>query len=479
MPIKKTPKIRRTKIVATIGPASGSPERLDELISAGMDVARLNLSHGSLETHVEYINNVRSEGARLGIPVAILIDIPGPKYRSGPLNSPNVRLEKGAAITLTTRQLVGDGSLVSVNLPTFPIDVKPGDVILLDDGAMQLKCDKVQSTDVGCTVIAGGILTAGRGIAVPGRASSVPFMTDQLKSYIEFAVSQKPDFIALSFVSKPEDVTIVRDLIKKRGADIPLVAKIERGVAVTAFDAILAESDAIMVARGDLGVDIPLERLPLVQKEIIHKSNRAGKPVITATQMLESMINAARPTRAEVSDVSNAIFDGTDAVMLSAETSIGKYPVEAVSMMSAVAVETEKVLPYDQWIAERDTWLSNQTEELISYNACLTARRLGSAAIVAFTSSGSTAARVSKYRPSTPILAISPNIDTCRRLILNWGVQAKQISTPKTVDDLFFTAAGICKKMGLANKGDNLVVTGGIPLGKAGTTNLLKVQEVD
>ncbi len=479
MPSKNTPIIRRTKIVATIGPASGSSEVLADLILAGMNVARMNLSHGTFDEHIEYIKNVRSESARLGIPVAILIDIPGPKYRSGPLNSPSVRLEKGSAITLTTRKLVGDSSLVSVNLPTFPLDVSPGDVILLDDGALQLKCDRVESAEVGCTVLVGGILTPGRGIAVPGRASSMPFMTDQLKSYIDFAVGQKPDFIALSFVSKPEDMTMVRDLVKKNGDDIPLIAKIERGAAVTVFDAILAESDAVMVARGDLGVDIPLERLPLVQKEIIHKSNRAGKPVITATQMLESMINSARPTRAEVSDVSNAIFDGTDAVMLSAETSIGKYAVPAVSMMSAVAVETEKVLPYDQWIAERDAWLSNQTEELISYNACLTARRLGSSAIVAFTSSGSTAGRVSKYRPSTPILAISPSADTCRRLILNWGVQANQISTPKTVDNLFLAAVKVCKKMKLANKGDNIVVTGGIPLGKAGTTNLLKVQEID
>jgi pyruvate kinase len=479
MPVNKPSVFRRTKIVATIGPASGSPEMLAELITAGMNVARLNLSHGSFNDHLEYVKNIRAESARLKKPVALLIDLPGPKYRSGPLTSPNVRLDKGASITLTTKQLVGDSSIVSVNLPTFPGDVRPGDVILLDDGALQLTCDNVGTTDVGCTVLVGGTLTAGRGIAVPGRSSSMPFLTDQLRSYIDFAVGQKPDFIALSFVSRPEDMVQVRNIIKNHGADIPLVAKIERDVAVNVFDAILVESDAVMVARGDLGVDIPLERLPLVQKELIHKSNRAGKPVITATQMLESMINSPRPTRAEVSDVSNAIFDGTDAVMLSAETSIGKYPVQAVSMMSAVAVETEKVLPYDLWIAERDTWLSNQTEELISYNACLTARRLGAATIVAFTSSGSTVARVSKYRPSTPILAISPNIETCRRLILNWGVQSSQISNPKTVDNLFTTAVKVSKKMKLAKAGNTIVVTGGIPLGIAGTTNLLKVQVID
>jgi pyruvate kinase len=478
MRAKKSPITRRTKIVATIGPASGTPELLAELIAAGMNVARLNLSHGSLDEHVEYIKRVRGESKRLGTPVAVLIDLPGPKYRTGALSSPSIQLEKGASFTFTTRSIVGDNNTVSVNLPTFPRDVRSGDVVLLDDGALQLKCLDITSTDVACNVLVGGVLTPGRGIAVPGRKSSMPFMTDQLKGFIDFAVSQRPDFIALSFVSKPSDIVQVRLALKKRGVDIPLVAKIERGVAVTAFDSILAESDAVMVARGDLGVDIPLERLPLVQKEIIHKANRAGKPVITATQMLESMIVSARPTRAEVTDVANAIFDGTDAVMLSAETSIGKYPVQTVAMMSAIAMETEKMLPYDLWIAERDNWLTNQTEELISYNACLTARRLGAAAIVAFTSSGSTAGRVAKYRPSTPILAISPNGDICRRLILNWGVQASQIPTPKTVDDLFTTAVKLCKKLRLAKTGDKVIVTGGVPLGIAGTTNLLKVQEV-
>ncbi len=469
---------RRTKIVATIGPSSGSPEQLSALLTAGMNIARLNLSHGSTDEHADYIKQIRAESKRLGLPIAILIDLPGPKYRTGQLKTASVWLEQGAAVTLTTEHVIGDERLVPVNLPTLPRDVRSGDIILLDDGALQLKCQDLTPTSAVCTVIVGGKLTPGRGIAVPGRKSSMPFLTEQLKEYIRFAVSQRPEFIALSFVSRPQDIIQVRRIIKKSGAEIPLIAKIERGTAVAAFDSILAEADGVMVARGDLGVDIPLEKLPLVQKEIIHKANRSGKPVITATQMLESMIAAPRPTRAEVSDVANAIFDGTDAVMLSAETSIGKYPVQAVAMMSAVAMETERVLPYDLWIAERDTWLVNQTEELISYNACLTARRLKAAAIVAFTSSGSTAGRVAKYRPSTPILAISPNGDTCRRVILNWGVQAIQIPTPKTVDELFSTAVRLCRKLKLAKAGDNIVVTGGVPLGVAGTTNLLKVQEI-
>ncbi len=475
---KSTAASRRTKIVATIGPATASSETLAELISAGMNVARFNLSHGNLEEHTEQIKRVRAESKRLGTPVAVMIDLPGPKYRTGALAQPSVQLIKGDTIVLTARSVIGDEKEVSVNLPTLAKDVRVNDLVLLDDGAMQLKCVEVTETDTVCTILVGGKLTAGRGIAIPGRKSSIPFMSDLLKGYINFAISQRPDFVALSFVSRPLDVIQVRQILKKRGADILLIAKIERGAAVDVFDAILAEVDGVMVARGDLGVDIPLERLPLVQKEIIHKANRAGKPVITATQMLESMINAARPTRAEVSDVANAILDGSDAVMLSAETSIGKYPVQAVTMMSAVAMETEKTLPYDLWIAERDSWLTDQTEELISYNACLTARRLKAAAIVAFTSSGSTAGRVAKYRPSAPILAISPNGDICRRLILNWGVQASQIPTPKTVDDLFATAVKVCKKLKLAKAGDNIIVTGGAPLGVAGTTNLLKVQEV-
>ncbi|ADJ26249.1 pyruvate kinase [Dehalogenimonas lykanthroporepellens BL-DC-9] len=476
MKVKTT---RRTKIVATIGPASAEPETLDEIIKAGMNVARFNLSHGTLEEHAEQITRVRAEAKRLKAAVAVLIDLPGPKYRTGTVAAGSVRLVNGGTIILTTREVPGSEREVSVNLPALPRDVRPGDTILVDDGAIQLKCREIKGPDVFCTIVVGGTLTQGRGIAIPGRKSSMPFLSDALKRYLEFAVAQRPDYIALSFVSRAADVSQVRKILGKKGSDIPLIAKIERGAAVKAFDAVLEEVDGIMVARGDLGVDIPLEKLPLVQKEIIRKSNRAGKPVITATQMLESMISSARPTRAEVTDVANAILDGSDAVMLSAETSVGKYPVQAVKMMAAVAMETEKTLPYDLWIAERDSWLTDQTEELISYNAILTARRLGAAAIVAFTSSGSTAGRVAKYRPSAPILAISPNGDICRRLILNWGVQASQIPTPRTVDDLFVTAVKLVKKLRLAEAGDKIIVTGGVPIGVAGTTNLLKVQEVD
>jgi pyruvate kinase len=299
-----------------------------------------------------------------------------------------------------------------------------------------------------------------------------------LKEHIRFAIGQKPDYIALSFVDKQEHIEKVRAIMQKRDTQIPIIAKIERGVAVKSFDSILAVSDGIMVARGDLGVDIPLERIPLVQKEIIHKCNKAGKPVITATQMLESMVHAARPTRAEVTDVANAIFDGTDAIMLSEETSIGKYPVQAVRMMAKIAQNVEKALNYERILAEREKWLEHKTDELIGYSACHTAHWIGAVAIVAFTQSGSTAGRVSKYRPKVPILALTPSTTVAGRLLLRWGVYPLQIKGAKSVDELFAIGANLSKEVGVAKSGDLIVITGGIPVGVAGSTNLLKVETI-
>jgi pyruvate kinase len=394
---------RRTKIVCTIGPATGSAAVIEQLIKAGMNVARLNLSHGTCSEHARHIQTVRKLSQRLAIPVAILLDLPGPKYRTGKLKAGQATLKRGAQVILTTKQMEGDDKVIAVNLPALPQDVKVGDTALLDDGAMQLKVLAVQGTEVRCKVMVGGILTEGRGLVVPGMRTSSPFITDTLRECILFAVEQQPDYLALSFVSNAEDATSVRARLRENDADIPIIAKIERGVAVNKFDSILVTCEGIMVARGDLGMDIPLEKVPLVQKEIIRKCNQAGKPVITATQMLESMVNAPRPTRAEVADVANAIFDGTDAIMLSEETSIGKYPVQAVKTMVKIAREVEGKLPYEQMLAERGRWLEQETDEVISYSACHTAHNLGAAALVAFTQSGSTAGRVSKYRPRMPI----------------------------------------------------------------------------
>jgi len=451
---------------------------IEQLIKAGMNVARLNLSHSTHKEHGRHIQEIRKISERLGINVAVLIDLPGSKYRVEKLKDGQATLKKGSQVILTTRQVEGDVALVPVNIPDLPKDVQVGDTVLLDDGAIQLKVLARVGTEVECRVTVGGVLTNGRGLVVPGMHTSGPFVTDALKQHILFAIQQQPDYLALSFVGSAEDVAQVRAVLKGNGADIPIIAKIERGVAVNNLDSILAASDGIMVARGDLGADIPLEKLPLVQKEIIRKCNQAGKPVITATQMLESMVNSFRPTRAEVTDVANAIFDGTDATMLSAETSVGKYPVQAVKIMAKIAREAESGLPYDQMLAAKGRWLEQKVEELIAYNACVTAQSLGATAIVAFTKSGSTADRVSKFRPRVPILAISPHNVVCRRLMLRWGVYPVQIAESQYVDELFATAVSLTKELSLVKSDDVIVITGGIPIGVAGSTNLLKVERI-
>jgi pyruvate kinase len=443
-----------------------------------MNVARLNLSHGNHRDHAHLIATVRRVAQGLGLPVAILMDLPGPKYRTGPLQGGAVELRRGAQVILTTRATPGNVQEVSVNLPTLPQDVKVGDGVLLDDGAMQLKVLRTSTTDVVCRVVVGGTLTPGRGVLVPGMKTSGPFLTSHLREHLDFAIEQQPDYLAISFVSTAADVSQVQGILRERAADIPVISKIERGQAVTHLDEIVRASDGIMVARGDLGVDIPLEQLPMVQKEIIRQSNTLGRPVITATQMLESMITAARPTRAEVTDVANAIFDGTDAVMLSAETSIGKYPVQAVSMMAKIASTTDAQLPFEGMLLVKGTLLEPHIDDAISYDACRTARQLGAKVIVAFTHSGSTARRVSKCRPNVPILALTADERVSRRLQLSWGVQVSHIAEPASVEELFARGAQLAKRLGLAKADDLVVITGGIPLGVAGTTNLLKVERI-
>ncbi len=470
---------RRTKIVCTIGPATGTASVIERLIRSGMNIARLNLSHGTHDVHARYIRTVRRISQRLRMQVAILVDLPGPKYRTGRLKGGQAILRKGAQLTLTSRDIEGDAAAVPVNLPNLPQDVKIGDTVLLDDGAMQLRVLGKNGNEVKCRVTVGGVLTERRGLVVPGMRTSGSFITDALREHIAFAVQQKPDYLAISFVSSAQDIFAVRAVLSEHNADIPVISKIERGQAVKDFDDILSASDGIMVARGDLGVDIPLERVPLIQKEIIQKCNHVGKPVITATQMLESMANAARPTRAEVTDVANAILDGTDATMLSAETSVGKYPVQAVRTMARIAIETEKRLSYAHLIDERSMWIERETDELISYSACHTADSLGAVAIVAFTQSGSTARRVSKYRPRVPILATTPSDVVSGKMLLYWGVYPFQVDPASSVDELFEMGAKLAKEAGLAKPGDLIVITGGVPIGVAGATNLLKVEKID
>jgi pyruvate kinase len=471
--------VRRTKIICTIGPASDSTDVLESLILAGMNLARLNFSHGSHEDQASRIRTIREVSARLGTPVAILQDLPGPKIRTGRLKSKDVTLMEGSEFTLTTRQVGGDERGVSVSLPGLPQSVKPGDIVFLNDGALKLEVLRQTATDVTCRVVVGGILEWERGINAPGVNLRVPPPMETDMDDLLFGIDQSVDFIALSFVRGAADVLKVKSFLRDKGVDTPLVAKIEKWEAWQNIDEIVAAADALMVARGDLGVEIPLEKVPMVQKEVIKKCNRAGKPVITATQMLESMVDSPLPTRAEVTDIANSILDGTDAIMLSEETAVGRYPVEAVKVMTRVALETESSLPYDKIVREKGSDLEPVTDDAISYAACNAARQLGAAAIVAFTMSGSTARRVAKYRPGIPILAATPIPKQLRRLLLSWGVYPYEVPEPATVHDLFAEGVRLCLETGIARKGDLIVITAGLPIAIPGTTNLLKVERVE
>ncbi|MDP2953699.1 MAG: pyruvate kinase, partial [Chloroflexota bacterium] len=422
---------------------------------------------------------VRSAATQVGSTVAVLLDIPGPKYRTGLLKEGKAELHPGTAFVLTTKPVIGDNGRVSVNLNTLPRDVRAGDTLLLSDGEIDLLAEEISSDEVRCQVRVGGTLRDTRALVIPGRPSSSPFVTELTLKQLDFGIEHQVDYFALSFVQGPEDMAQVRQILKDKGADIPLVAKIETGQAVAHLDQIIAASDSVMVARGDMGAELPLEKVPLIQKQIVRKCNRLGKPVIVATQMLESMIQAPRPTRAEVADVFNAVFDGTDAVMLSGETSIGRYPVEATAMMWRIAAEAEAALPYERLLAERGADLEPQTDDAISFDACHTAQQLGAAAIIAFTESGSTARRVAKYRPKVPLLVLTPSEAVRRKLALVWGVRAYIAGRPATVDDMFAQAIRLAKEQGAVAENDLVVITAGVPIGVAGTTNLLKVQRVD
>jgi len=469
---------QRTKIVCTLGPGVNTPQMIERLIRAGMDVARTNRSHGTMQEHAGYISMVRNAAKKLGKNVAVMLDLPGPKYRTGPMKNESAFLKNGSKVILTSKEVLGDENIIPINFPSLARDVKKGSIILVDDGAMRLKVESVKGLDVTCKVMIGGTITPGRGVVVPGVHVSEPFLNDNLRHNLAFAIIQRPDYIALSFVSGPQDVLDVKQILDLERIRIPIISKIEREESVRNFEKILRVSDGIMVARGDMGVEMSLKHVPIIQKEIIRKCNMAGKPVITATQMLESMVNSPVPTRAEVTDVANAIMDGTDAIMLSAETSVGKYPIQAVKMMNQIARETELHLPYEQMLEQKGKWLEYETDELISFNACYSALRLKAAAIVAFTQSGSTACRVSKYRPSMPIIAITPIKEIVGQLVLNWGVHAYQIDNPSTVDELFEVGSKLAIDLGAARKGDLIVITAGVPLGISGTTNMLKVQKI-
>ena len=468
--------MRRTKIVATIGPASREPETLVRMIEAGMDVARLNFSHGNLELHEENAQRVRAAAAQVGRQVAILQDLPGPKLRIGALADDIAELKPGDRLVLSAGSTeIGNAERMSVSWPGLADAVSPEDVVYLADGAIRLRVKRARSDigEVETAVEIGGSVASRQGLNIPGSTRGLVSVPEEDLDMLRFGESIGVDLVALSFVRTAEDITSVR-----RHTRLPLIAKIEKPQAVDSAEEIIHAADCVMVARGDLGIELPIEDVPLVQKRMLRLAGRLARPSITATQMLESMIASTRPTRAEVTDVANAIFDGTDAVMLSGETAVGAYPVEAVAMMAAVAERTERELPYRQWNEERVRRDARDPAYTIAFSACAAARDLHLAALVVPTLSGRSARLISAHRPHVPILALSPGKETVRRCGLMWGVQADSIRRHEVTEELIAESARRVVELGWVKPGARVAITAGLPSGKPGTTSVLQVQRV-
>ena len=468
-------KRRKTKIIATLGPASSAPEQIDRLIAAGVDLFRLNFSHGSNAEKSGVIDLVRGASRRRGKSVGILADLQGPKIRTGRMENGALPLLKGEAIAITTDDALGRSGLISTIYQSLPHDVRPGSRILLDDGLIELKVQSVAGGIVHCVVVEGGVLKDLKGINLPGVEVSSPSLTDKDRRDLEFCLEKRVDYIALSFVRRSSDVDELKRIIYEHDLHIPVVAKIEKPEALRNFKAILKSADAVMVARGDLGVEIEAEKVPLIQKKIIRACNEVGKPVITATQMLESMIIHPRPTRAETSDVANAILDGTDAVMLSGETASGAFPEEAVRTMAKIAADVERSELWRQ--VPRRIIHSNNIAAAVAEAACHAATTLKARAIVAFTQSGSTATLIAKFRPQLPIIAFTPTEEIRCRLALYWGVQALPVGAMAASDEQITQVEETLLAAGF-RKGDVVVITMGVPLESRGSTNLLKVHKL-
>ncbi|NTW71719.1 MAG: pyruvate kinase [Eubacteriaceae bacterium] len=470
--------MRKTKIVCTLGPASESKEMIVKLINSGMNVARLNFSHGSYEEHQKKIDLIKEARLELNKPIAILLDTKGPEIRIKQFETGIVVLEKGQEFILTTDDILGSDKKVAVTYKNLANEIAVGNTILCDDGLIQFTVIGIDGADIHCRVENGGELKNNKSLNFPDVKIQLPAITQKDIDDIKFGINAGVDFIAASFVRKREDVLSIRKVLESNNGEyIQIISKIENREGVNNIDDILAVSDGIMVARGDLGVEISPEEVPLVQKDIIKKCNLAGKPVITATQMLDSMMRNPRPTRAEVTDVANAIFDGTDAIMLSGETAAGKYPVEAVETMYRIAVKTETSEEYRRRMTHMFTGDISVTN-VVSHATCNTAEQLKASAIITATSSGHTARMVSKFRPTSPIIAISDNAHVTRRLAVVWGVQCLLTPTFEDTDYLFEESIMIAVKEGLLECGDLVVISAGIPLGVKGTTNLIKVQTI-
>jgi len=467
----------RTKIVCTIGPASSSPDVMRGLIQAGMNVARINFSHGDHATHARSIATLRQIAGQEGRLVAMMADLQGPKLRVGEIEGEAVELREGDIVILTSRPRPDATNEIPVPHPELLRDLRAGQTVLLDDGRLELVVVRAGEGSLKCRVVAGGQLTSHKGINVPEARLHFSALMPKDREDAVFALEQGVDFFALSFVRRAADVLELRRFLMGRGADIPIIAKIEKPEALSVFDAILAEADGIMVARGDLGVETPAEEVPFHQKHIIRSCNQVGKPVITATQMLQTMIESPRPTRAEASDVVNAILDGTDAVMLSGETAVGRYPVEAVETMATICVNAEAHLPHGRLLYD-EPHVHGTITESISCAAVEIAREVGAKAIITATMSGATARMVARHRPSVPVVAVTPSRATLVRLTLVWGVVPVQVAEFGTTDDMVDMMVQAAREKGLVAWGDPVVLTAGIPFGSGGETNMLKVHVV-
>jgi len=465
---------KKTKIVCTIGPATEHAVNLKLLTEAGMNVMRLNFSHGDFAEHQARVDNIRTVMKETGKTVAILQDLCGPKIRIGTFKDKMITLHEGKTFTLTTDEIEGDEERVHINYPQLPKEVKPGTIIMLQDGTKRLEVTAIKGNDIITKVMIGGKLSSRKGVNVPGANLSLSALTDKDKADVEFGIKNNVDFVALSFVRRASDIHDLRAILDKAGSKAHIIAKIETPEALDCIDDIIALSDGIMVARGDLAIEIPAEEVPVVQKMLIKKCNQAGKPVITATQMLESMIKNPVPTRAEVSDIANAIIDGTDAIMLSEETTLGDFPIEAVKVMSRVAARIESEVYTRDTIAEYAG--SHGITDVVSQSAVRAAHNIGAKLIVALTRSGTSARMIARYRPAERILALSDREDNVHKLMLTFGCYPMVTPTFKTVEEILNSVRSIAVKNHLAKKGDKVVIVAGMPFGKAKETNFILVE---
>lgn len=472
--------MRKTKIVCTLGPATDNEDVLRKLMLAGMNVARLNFSHGTHEEQKRRMDMVKKLRTELGLPVAILLDTKGPEVRTRDFEGGKVEVKAGDFFTLTTREILGDSTITSITYKDLYKDVQVGTHILIDDGLIELQVTSISGEDILCTVITGGTISNHKGINVPDVHLNMPYLSEVDESDILFGIEQDVDFVAASFVRSAKDVLEIRELLNANGGNnINIISKIENSEGVNHIDDIIYVSDGIMVARGDMGVEIPCEEVPVIQKMIINKVYMAGKQVITATQMLDSMIKNPRPTRAETTDVANAIYDGTSAVMLSGESAAGKYPVEAVEMMAKIAERAESAIDYKKNFYHYERAANQNVTDAVCHAACTTALDLNAAAVIIVTKSGVSARNISKYRPSCNIIAGTTSDKACRQLNMSWGVTPIHLEEQNEIFKLFDHAVAAGKEQGLLKSGDKVVIGAGVPLGISGNTNMLKVQVVE